>query len=215
MRPLKSKWVSSQKTWKKFKMNFTKAVMPNRNWNRKPSQGSRGNQLWQYGNCCKISNQASINNMRANGTPGPTRKSKIPNRPSLRRPSNISHHNPKPIWWYDPNHYNPPSGPRSTNQTNRRRNQWQLRQYQKKSASRTQRKTICLTLSNQDSATETGIHTATHEAKTFPTNMTARHKSVKRVDTTMKQQSRTKLEVQKEIVSTTPACEGVGGLITG
>ena len=72
---------------------------------------------------------------------------------------------------------------------------------------------ICLTPSAQNSATQKSTHTDTHEAITFPKNTTARHSSLKRRDTKMKQQSRTKWEVQNEIASTTHASDGVGGLI--
>ena len=54
---------------------------------------------------------------------------------------------------------------------------------------------ICLMPSAQNAATHKTTHTATHTSMTFPTNTTAIHASGKRRDTKMRQQSRTKWEV--------------------
>ena len=72
---------------------------------------------------------------------------------------------------------------------------------------------ICLMPSAQNSATQTATSTGTHVDMTFSTNTTERHASGKIRDTKIKQQPRTKWEVQNEMFSTVPASDGVGGFI--
>ena len=83
----------------------------------------------------------------------------------------------------------------------------------KQSASGIQMIMICLMSYAQNDAAQKATHTATHTAMNFPTNTTVRHASGKRRNTNMRQQPREKWEVQNVIVSTTPASEGVVGLI--
>ena len=83
----------------------------------------------------------------------------------------------------------------------------------KRSSSGTQTTMISLMPRDQNAAARTKTHTTTHAAMTFPTNTTGRHASAERRDLNMNQPSRKEWGVQKQIVFTTPASDGVGGLI--